>query len=91
MDKRPTLVFIASRFPYPLEKGDKLRAFNLLKGLSKTHQIHLIALSNEIIKESWYREVKPFTSEITVYKLNPIFQWIRIIFCLFTNQPFQLA
>ena len=91
MDKRPTLVFIASRFPYPLEKGDKLRAFNLLKGLSKTHQIHLIALSNEDIKESWYKEVKPFTSEITVYKLNPILQWIRIIFCLFTNQPFQLA
>jgi sugar transferase (PEP-CTERM/EpsH1 system associated) len=91
MDKRPTLVFIASRFPYPLEKGDKLRAFNLLKGLSKTHQIHLIALSNEDIKESWYNEVKPFTSEITVHKLNPILQWIRIIFCLFTNQPFQLA
>lgn len=90
-DKRPSLVFIASRFPYPLEKGDKLRAFHLLKGLSKTHQIHLIALSNEDIKESWYNEVKPFTSEITIYKLNPILQWFRIIFCLFTNQPFQLA
>ena len=90
-DKRPSLVFIASRFPYPLEKGDKLRAFNLLKGLSKTHQIHLIALSNEDIQETWYNEVKPFTSEVTVYKLNPILQWFRIIFCLFTNQPFQLA
>lgn len=90
-DKRPTLVFIASRFPYPLEKGDKLRAFNLLKGLSKTHQIHLIALSSEEIKESWFNEVKPFTSAITVYKLNPLLQWFRIIFCLLTNQPFQVA
>ncbi|MFM7595296.1 MAG: glycosyltransferase [Flavobacteriales bacterium] len=91
MDKRPSLVFIASRFPYPLEKGDKLRAYNLLKGLSKTHNIHLIALSNEDVKASWYDEVRPFTTAITVYTMKPIWQWIRLIICAFTNQPFQLA
>lgn len=91
MDKRPTLVFIASRFPYPLEKGDKLRGYNLIKGLSKTHQIHLITLTNEPINQSWYDEIAPYVVQIDIFPLGKIGQWIRILGCVFTQQPFQLA
>ena len=35
------IVFLLSRVPYPLEKGDKLRAFQQIKGLSAKHEIHL--------------------------------------------------
>ena len=91
MDKRPTLVFIASRFPFPLEKGDKLRGYNLIKGLSKTHQIHLIALTNEPINQSWYDEIAPFVINIDIFPLHNIGQWLRLFACIFTQQPFQLA
>ncbi len=91
MDKRPTLVFIASRFPFPLEKGDKLRGYNLIKGLSKTHQIHLIALTNEPINQSWYDEIAPFVINIDIFPLHNIGQWLRLFACVFTQQPFQLA
>ena len=91
MDKRPTLVFIASRFPYPLEKGDKLRGYNLIKGLSKTHQIHLIALTNEPINQSWHDEIAPYVVHIDIFPLHKIGQWIRLVSCIFTQQPFQLA
>jgi len=91
MDKRPTLVFIASRFPFPLEKGDKLRGYNLIKGLSKTHQIYLIALTNEPINQSWYDEIAPFVINIDIFPLHNIGQWLRLFACVFTQQPFQLA
>ena len=91
MDKRPTLVFIASRFPFPLEKGDKLRGYNLIKGLSKTHQIYLIALTNEPINQSWYDEIAPFVINIDILPLHNIGQWLRLFACIFTQQPFQLA
>jgi sugar transferase (PEP-CTERM/EpsH1 system associated) len=91
MDKRPTLVFIASRFPFPLEKGDKLRGYNLIKGLSKTHQIYLIALTNEPINQSWYDEIAPFVINIDIFPLHNIGQWLRLFACIFTQQPFQLA
>ena len=91
MDKRPTLVFIASRFPFPLEKGDKLRGYNLIKGLSKTHQIYLIALTNEPINQSWYDEIAPFVINIDIFPLHNIGQWLRLFTCIFTQQPFQLA
>ena len=42
---------LLSRFPYPLEKGDKLRAFHQIKELSKKHEIILCALSDEKVDQ----------------------------------------
>jgi len=33
---KPSLLFLAHRIPYPPTKGEKLRAYNLLKGLAET-------------------------------------------------------
>ena len=38
---KPTLLFLAHRIPYPPTKGEKLRAFNLLKGLAEHYDIWL--------------------------------------------------
>ena len=45
-NKRKKLVIITSRFPYPLEKGDKLRAYHQLKELSLHFDIVLISTSD---------------------------------------------
>ncbi len=39
--RRPTLLFISHRIPYPPDKGEKIRGLNLLKHLSQTFDIHL--------------------------------------------------
>ena len=36
------IVFITSRFPYPISKGDQLRVFFQLKSLSLTNEVHLL-------------------------------------------------
>ena len=38
---KPKLLFIAHRIPYPPTKGEKLRAFNLLKGLAAHYDVTL--------------------------------------------------
>ena len=40
-----TIIYFTSRFPYPINKGDKLRSYYQIKELSKSHEIHLISLS----------------------------------------------
>ncbi|MDX9749580.1 MAG: hypothetical protein RBT71_00670 [Flavobacteriales bacterium] len=40
------LLVLLSRVPYPLEKGDKLRAYHLIARLARTHQVHLFCLSD---------------------------------------------
>lgn len=35
------ILFLAQRVPYPPDKGDKIRSFNLLKHLSRQNRVHL--------------------------------------------------
>ncbi len=41
------LIFIAHRIPYPPDKGEKIRGFNLLKHLSRSYRIHLGCLVDD--------------------------------------------
>ena len=41
------LLVLLSRFPYPLDKGDKLRAYHQLRYLAERHEICLFTLSDE--------------------------------------------
>ena len=40
------LLVLLSRVPYPLEKGDKLRAYHLMVRLARKHEILLCCLSD---------------------------------------------
>ena len=69
---RKKLVIIVSRFPFPLEKGDKLRAFHQIKELSSTYSITLITttdskVSKESIDSKYSESVKkelPYEKEL---------------------------
>lgn len=39
--KKPALLMLVHRIPYPPNKGDKIRSFNLMKALSEHYAIHL--------------------------------------------------
>ena len=88
---KPTLVVMLSRFPYPLEKGDKLRAYHQIVGLSTKFNILLFCLSDHKVKEEYKNALLPFCNEIYVFKLNKLYQILSLGFCLFTEKPFQIA
>ncbi len=85
------LVVLLSRFPYPLEKGDKLRAYHQLKELSKNHEIYLCCLSDKQVKSEWIKEIEPLCKELHVYKLNKVLIYWNTIKQVFTNKPFQVG
>lgn len=83
---------LLSRFPYPLEKGDKLRAFHQIKELSKKHEIVLCALSDKKVKQKSIDKLAQYCSFIEVIRLP---KW-RIVLNLFkqyffTNESLQVA
>ena len=41
VDDRPKILFLAHRIPYPPHKGEKLRAYHLIKGLAENHDVYL--------------------------------------------------
>ena len=53
------LLVLLSRFPYPLDKGDKLRAYYQLRFLSERHEICLFTLSDEMVTAEAKAAVRP--------------------------------
>jgi len=83
---------LLSRFPYPLEKGDKLRAFHQIKELSRTHEIYLCAISDKKVNETSLNQLLPYCKDIKVIRLNK-FNIVRnlLIGLLFSKLPLQVA
>lgn len=83
------LVFITSRFPFPIEKGDKLRAYYQLRDLSKDWEIHLIALSDVEVKSEHLAAIEPFCKDIHVLRISKWWGYFRAFLGVFGRRPIQ--
>lgn len=83
---------LLSRFPYPLEKGDKLRAYHQIKELSKKHDIYLCALSAGKVTDKSLNQLKPYCKDILIVRLSKIEILINLSYSLlFSKHPLQVA
>ncbi|WP_046242460.1 glycosyltransferase [Hymenobacter terrenus] len=65
------LLVLLSRFPYPLDKGDKLRAYHQLRYLAERHEICLFALTDEDIAVEAKAAVRPLCrAGLVVHRLR---------------------
>lgn len=85
------LFVILSRVPYPLEKGDKLRAFNQIKQLSKKHQIVLLALNDDKLDERAIDELKKYCVAISIVPFSKLTVFFNLIKALFNGKPLQVG
>jgi len=85
------LFVLLSRIPWPLEKGDKLRAFNQLKELSKQHEIVLCALNSDrkTDKQSAFRALQPYCKSINFVDLPAIGIFINLMSAWLNGRPLQ--
>ncbi len=84
------ICMIVSRVPWPLEKGDKLRAYHQLKHLSKHHEVHLICLSDGAVDANAINQLQLLTPHVHVFQLNRWKMFFRIFMAFFSNKPFQV-
>lgn len=79
-----------SRFPYPTDKGDKLRAFYQIKELSKKHTIFLLCLSDEAVSDQHLLKLKTYCAEIKIIRLKKKHIYLNLFSSLFNKAPFQV-
>ena len=86
------LFVLLSRFPYPLEKGDKLRAFHQIKELSKQHEIVLCALSDQKVEQSSIDKLQEYCKAIHIIRLPKWkIYWNLFWQLLFTDKSLQVV
>lgn len=85
------LFVILSRVPYPLDKGDKLRAYHQLAELSKRHDIILCCLSDSTPSENDLHKARMVCKELHIFKLQRWRIALNLAFSFFSRKPWQVV
>jgi len=91
LNPRKKILFLTSRIPFPLEKGDKLRAYYQIKYLSKENDIVLCCISDSEITDRAKEELSKYTSAIYVYKTSKLSILSNLFVAWLKGLPFQVG
>jgi len=80
-----------SRFPWPTNKGDKLRAWHQLIGMSNKNEVHVFCLTDEVVKPQDLEKAKAVFASVHVFNLSKIDVLTRLSLATFRKIPFQVA
>ena len=85
------ILAITSRVPWPLEKGDKLRAYNQLRELAANNEVILCALNDTSLHPDAEKELKKFCREVHVLPLGKAGIFFNLLRGFFSGLPMQVA
>ena len=90
--KRKKILIITSRFPFPLDKGDKLRIYHQIKHLSNYHNIFLISLNAETkISIKNLNELNKYCEQVHIIRLTLFTRFINMLKSFFIGEPLQVG
>ena len=85
------ILFISHKLPYPPNKGEKIRAFNIVKYLSRDHRVFLYSLCDDGNGLLHQEELEQYCASVNIYNIRPFFSNLRAATYLFTTFPFTFA
>ncbi|MDP6353254.1 MAG: TIGR03087 family PEP-CTERM/XrtA system glycosyltransferase [Alphaproteobacteria bacterium] len=80
------LLFLCHRIPYPPDKGEKIRAFHILRHLAKTHRIHLGCFIDDPADWEHVEVLKALCADTCFVALNPTTAKIRSLLALTSGE-----
>ncbi|MBQ7489908.1 MAG: glycosyltransferase [Bacteroidales bacterium] len=83
------ILVVLSRVPYPLEKGDKLRAYHQIRLLSKNNEIFLFALSDRHDNAEAEKELGKFCKKIVFHKIGLLTRFFHTVLFTIKGLPLQ--
>ena len=79
------------RIPYPLEKGDKLRAYHQIRQLSKNNEIVLCALNDnaKVDEQKAFHALQPYCQSINFIKISKLQILFGLVRAFLKGLPMQ--
>ncbi|BAL25903.1 sugar transferase, PEP-CTERM/EpsH1 system associated [Azoarcus sp. KH32C] len=90
MDSRPPLLYLVHRIPYPPNKGDKVRSFNILRQVSRSHRVFLGTFVDQ--QEDWphVQTLREWCEDICALPLAPRQARVMSLSGLLTGEALSL-
>ncbi len=88
---RQNLLFLTHRFPYPPNRGDRIRSYNLLRVLDQHFDISLGCTTDEPVSSEQKQHVQQFCKRVHVAELSKWPRRFRAVKALVGNQSLTEA
>lgn len=75
---RPDVLYLVHRFPYPPDKGDRIRAFHLLRFLSRHASVHVACLADEPVPPESLAALEQVVTRVAVVPVGKA-RWGRAL------------
>lgn len=85
------ILVVSSFLPYPLHSGGHVRLFNLIKELSKTHNIDLVCEKRDSQTESDIKEVRKYCEEVITVERKKQWSVENVLKTSVSTYPFLLV
>lgn len=90
MDSRPPLLYLVHRIPYPPNKGDKVRSFNLLRQLALKHRVHLGCFVDHPGDMQYVTRLEQWCVDVRAVRLDPLRARIASLYGFLSGEPLSL-
>ena len=84
------LMFLAHRIPYPPNKGDKIRSWNILKYLTQYYRVHLGCFIDDPADEIHRSTLEAICESCKFVRLKPPLARLRSLSALISGSPLTL-
>ncbi len=86
------ILMITPYLPFPIVSGGQIRSYNLLKNLSKNHEITLISFIRDDEEKVYLDELKKFCTKVITFKrTSKAWHWRNIFLAGITAYPFVVC
>ena len=86
----PELLFLSHRVPYPPNKGEKIRAWHILKYLARSHDVHLGCLVDDPADLADLDELRHHCASLGCFRIYPALQKGRALMRMRSGRPLTI-
>jgi polysaccharide biosynthesis protein PslH len=83
------IAILSSRFPFPLERGDKLRIYHQMRLLAEEHELYLYCTCDAVPSEVQMEELKKFCKRVEYFHVDTPTYILNVIKQFRNKLPFQ--
>lgn len=85
------VVFLTSRLPWPIDRGDRLRSHHFLRKLAERHDVHLLTFLASPAERAGVVELERLGLRVSPVLLSPRSSRLGMLRAVPSQRPFQVA
>lgn len=83
------ILVLSHNTPFPPNKGDKIRAYHMIRGLAQHHEVHLLSLSKDPADVRYLSDLRSVVKTAEIFPLKGLYSKIFALLCVLS--PFPLT